>query len=436
MSWIRGTSTGHINLSNDVLAAILGTSADSVDSVVNGGSSGYVVGDLVTLTGGTFTVATVLEVTAVSAGVITAARIYNAGVYSVAPGDPVSQGSTSGAGVGTPTFNMTYSSNGWTQDRDTTWTGSQREVIIHGSGGGSDAIYVGWRTFEDVGSTRYNWELHGMTGYDSGLDINQQVGINPGDHTSGTTAIQAGAYLPLLSTSMDWYLSVTPYRIILSVKAGSGYYQAYLGFINRFATSTEYPYPLCVAGSTDTYSHTPATSQKMSGLTDPWTDGAIDAGPLHLLDAGGTWVRFANATISGTTLNNASAVNITVPCGKNSDSSAAGTPLQDRWTPVTAALNWNNLIVQNSSLGASSGNLEPTPGTGNDYYVLFPTMLVRSADNGQTQQVYGELDDVFWLSVFGGVTSEDRIIQTDVYRVFLNCNRAGQNYEFLAIKET
>ncbi len=54
--------------------------------------------------------ATVLTVTAVAAGVVTEVRIGTAGTYTVQPTNPVSQGSTSGAGVGTPTFTMYYGS--------------------------------------------------------------------------------------------------------------------------------------------------------------------------------------------------------------------------------------------------------------------------------------------------------------------------------------
>jgi hypothetical protein len=63
-------------------------------------------------------------------------------------------------------------------------------------------------------------------------------------------------------------------------------------------------------------------------------------------------------------------------------------------------------------------------------------MLLHS-ETANDQQVYGELDDVFWFQAYSTTTaptSEDRIIQGDVYRVFKNCNRTGI-HSFLAIKE-
>lgn len=428
MSWIKGTSSDYIDLSNDVLAAVTATSADSVDSIAAGGS-GYVVGDLITLTGGTFTTATVLEVTSVSGGAVTGARIDNAGIYSVAPGDPVAQGSTDGSGTGA-TFNMTYSSNGWTQDRDQTWSGSDREVIIHGSGGGGDTIYVGWRTYNVSASGLYNWELSGMTGYNSALDIKQQAGASPGDHESGVTVDTRGAYLTLQNSSMNWWLSVTPFRIILVVKVGSSYFPAYLGFINRFATSTEYPYPLLVAGCTSEYDSVHNQSEEMSTLTDPWAGASVDYGPMWLIDTAGTWRGFANAIISGSSLNPANAKFVTLPCGKIADGTSAET--KDKFTPYSITYSFAQIINQ-SALTAPNANLNPTPGSGDDYYVMFPTTLVHS-DTINDQQVYGEIDDVFWLSVRGGVVAEDRVIQGDVYRVFPNCNRS-QHWGYLAIKE-
>lgn len=74
-------------------------------AVVAAGGTGYVVGDVLTLTGGTSTTTTQLTVTAVSGGVITAVSISRPGRYTVAPGNPVS--STGGTGTGA-TFTMTY----------------------------------------------------------------------------------------------------------------------------------------------------------------------------------------------------------------------------------------------------------------------------------------------------------------------------------------
>jgi hypothetical protein len=77
-------------------------------AVVAGGSSGFAVNDTVTLTGGTFTQAAVLTVTSVASGVITGVSITTPGSYTVLPANPVAKGTTSGSGVGTPTFTLSF----------------------------------------------------------------------------------------------------------------------------------------------------------------------------------------------------------------------------------------------------------------------------------------------------------------------------------------
>ena len=95
-----------INNSSTVGDSVV-TGGATAAAVVTGGTSGYAVNDTVTLSDGGSTHA-VLKVTSVSSGVITGVSIQTAGVVSAAPANPVSQASTSGAGVGTPTFTMTY----------------------------------------------------------------------------------------------------------------------------------------------------------------------------------------------------------------------------------------------------------------------------------------------------------------------------------------
>lgn len=82
------------------------SSGVSAITVASGGS-GYVLYDLITLTGGTFVKAAVLMVTSVSGGAVTNAAIIRSGAYTTQPSNPVAQGSTSGSGTGA-TFNLTF----------------------------------------------------------------------------------------------------------------------------------------------------------------------------------------------------------------------------------------------------------------------------------------------------------------------------------------
>lgn len=63
------------------------------------GGSGYAVNDTITLTGGTGT-ACVLRVATVSSGAIRSVTVQTPGSYTVLPGSPTAQGTTSGSGTG------------------------------------------------------------------------------------------------------------------------------------------------------------------------------------------------------------------------------------------------------------------------------------------------------------------------------------------------
>lgn len=78
-------------------------------AVANGGS-GYVVNDTINLAGGTFVTPVTLKVDAVTLGVITAASLVTAGTYTVLPGNPVAQNTTSGVGINA-TFTVTWGVN-------------------------------------------------------------------------------------------------------------------------------------------------------------------------------------------------------------------------------------------------------------------------------------------------------------------------------------
>lgn len=427
MSWIIGTSSGHIDLSNDLVAAAVADSLQTVDSVAAGGSS-YVVGDVLTLSGGTFTIAAQVEVTAVSTGAVTAVRRVNDGAYTttITPSDPVS--TTGGTGTGC-TLNCTFAHNGWTPLINQAWSGSDREVLLSGEGGGTDEIFVGWRTYQSVPGNYANLELHGMTGHDAGLDWDEQPGISQGFHNGATAGERAGCYLLCSTSSIAYWISVTPYRIWGIVKVGSAYFPFYLGWGNRFATSGEYPYPLVVSGNTSLYHDQASQSKLTSGLVDPWRSSDGDGntrGPMLVYMPDGTWYGVANSSSSASARSRLGD-RIVLPTGRPdavSDGAAA-----DKF--MSSTCDWGSCILQTALSGNATANLYPTPGT-DDTYMLVPTVVVFWLPS---PQVPVELDNCYWVSAFGGMVSEDRIIENgEVYRVFQNCNRTDV-YAYMAIKE-
>jgi hypothetical protein len=130
-----GTSTTAAQLTVQTVGA-------SAATVVSGGTSGFAIGDLITLTGGSNITPTVLKVTTVSSGVVTGVSIQTPGTYTTTPSNPVSQGGTSGAGVGTCTFTMTYGVvTGFAIKTNGTYTVTPTNPVAVTGGGGSAATF-------------------------------------------------------------------------------------------------------------------------------------------------------------------------------------------------------------------------------------------------------------------------------------------------------
>lgn len=138
--YVRNTGTGTATVNNTVSFTVSGVQPDSEVriydksdttielagsesvagslqsfSIISGGT-GYSVSDVLTLSGGTFTTAAQITVTAVSSGVITAANITTAGSYTVPPDTPASLTGGTGSGAtinpvitGSLTYQYNYS---------------------------------------------------------------------------------------------------------------------------------------------------------------------------------------------------------------------------------------------------------------------------------------------------------------------------------------
>ena len=88
-----------------LMTGVVPQSAQCYAASVQSGGTGYTVGDVLTVSGGDYTVRTQLTVTAVTTGAITGIAISNAGMYEIPPTSPVSV--TGGTGSGA-TFNLTF----------------------------------------------------------------------------------------------------------------------------------------------------------------------------------------------------------------------------------------------------------------------------------------------------------------------------------------
>jgi hypothetical protein len=117
MTYNAGTATDYLDLLDQLIEIVTGRHMGT--AVVNAGGTGHAIGDVITIdnTGATFTETALIEVVTVSAGVITAIRIYRGGVYTVDPTTTTgnAQSATTGAGINA-TFDITFAATGWTQN--------------------------------------------------------------------------------------------------------------------------------------------------------------------------------------------------------------------------------------------------------------------------------------------------------------------------------
>ncbi len=111
MAWFEGSATDY----KDLLAQLKEYATnDNVQSVasIDAGGTGFAIGDLVSVSGGTSTTTSVLEVVAVSAGVVTEIRVFHGGAYSVLPSTTQTGLTSAGGGAGL-NVTLTTQAAGW-----------------------------------------------------------------------------------------------------------------------------------------------------------------------------------------------------------------------------------------------------------------------------------------------------------------------------------
>lgn len=435
-----GSATDYLDLLTKLDEVMTGNHL-SVATVAAGGT-GYTVGDIVTLAGGTSTFAATAEVLTAPAGVVATVRIRNGGAYTVNPSSPASTTGGTGSGL---TLNVTFAATGWTRVHNATPSG-EREVIWEGVGSGSDLIYVGVKTFQLTAQngtdTARNWGCVAMTGFNGSLGFHEQAGISPGFDSSGVASTLGGAFLPLKPSDafpiLFWF-NVNASRVIVVARVESAlrrhYVHAYMGFHNRYGTSAEQPYPIFVAASSarrNTFYLD--TEPRITGLTEAIGISGL-VGPAFWRTADSQWFEAKNsvATDTASPSRSQSALYTTYPCGAATIEGAT----EDLIVGTGSAIAWTDIAPNTGIPGTPTLRLRRTPMTGGDLFLLVPATVVLSEDdNGRNDiGVLGEIDDVFWFDNDSTVANEDTLTQDDrVYRVFQNGNR-NTTYSFMALRE-
>lgn len=441
-------------------------------AVVNAAGSGYAVGDILGIVGGTKTSQAKIRVATIGGGgaIATVTVFETGGAYTVDPtttgctldatvGNSIGTGGTldltmqaitsgvgvastkiTGAGDDAATFDLTLVQNSWTALRD--WNNysvnsitDEKELILQGTaGGGATDPIVGIRTYTQTSGVNTNrgWVLAGMDAFNSGLAFGSQVGVGPSTTVSATGAI----VLLMFDNAQSYWFNVSGRRLIAVVKAVGAstttYQTGYLGLLNPFGTSSEAPYPMYVSGSTRSANRPPDSGGFfVSGPTEAFCDSSSTTPAAFRRASDGTYQSVTNS-IAGAQ----SRIHMVTPISWpiEATSSVPDDVSKDAFFNIggSAAL---------ATGGVATVLLMPTV-TDNETE-LYPATVVSNPNganaNDSETTVRGEIDHVFWLSATksdaSAMVAEDMItVGSQRYLVFQNAHRA-ERYSYFALRE-
>jgi len=386
-------------------------SEEATAAIISVAGTGYTEDDKVTVVGGSFTEATVVNIDSESGGVPTAVSVYSAGDYVTTPGNPAATSGGTGSGL---TLTVTW------DDSVEEW----KSLMIHNT---TSDQYIGWRAHKDtIPEDAYTLQCTGFTGFNS-------VSI-PWDQHPGSSAATAtkGTYLPLSGGSspatINYWISVQDERVAGMFKVASVYPNMYLGAPDTFLTDAEWGYPQVILGCL-TQEH-------------PYTYGGVDFAGMNNPGAkaigsstypGPGWLRWSDGNLYQIANWEESSGNPSYVYGEAINISPSGGTSY----PVNAApnnwyspsnYNWREMFKEQLTISAGLDELRRV----NDEFILVPCVL--STVDGIIQ-LYGNLNGIFAINPDGDVNAEDQIwVNGAAYRCFQNCTKSNRNY-FFAMRE-
>jgi hypothetical protein len=425
----QGQATDYIDMLVQLEELAVNSHVDVI--VLNAGGTGWAVGDLFDINGGTIVGVhnAIGEVLTEAAGVALTVRIFAGGAYTVSPGVAATTTAIIPAvGIGL-TVDATIALTGWTTLRSQVLIAPERELLLRGTGAGADEIFIGMETRRNTPASTFYWELAGATGFDNAETFDNQPG------SSRQNPLSDDLSSPFSNGIIDFFFVIDPFHIKLIAKSGSSYTNAYLGFIFTYATPAEYPYPLLIVGCSSTVNRNVPfnlSNEFLSGMHDPLRfNSNTDHGPGAIREVDGQWYDLANGFSSSI-----SKIQITsrviFPAGNIHNDLAF--PLQDRFC-FRFTGDDIRIVFGGERVGTPNTLLDASIDSGGNIAFLWPTMIYQV---DPSEQFLGEMIDVYPCSVQGiGAVSEDTLTDAngDVYLLFQNCNRTD-NWAFFAIKRT
>lgn len=450
----------------------------ATSATVTTGGTGYAVGDIIQVQGGTSRLPAKFEVATLSGSAVATVDLFEGGgVYSATPSNPAATegvgpdtfagndaatltvsyqaiigttGLTVTGGTGSSaTVDITLAESGWTVDGrdrndwadDDAANGDEKQVTLVGDASGStNKPYVHLATGRTVSGldTRHWVEVWMSLAHNASLDIDGQPGKSP-DYVS-----DGGCFLLFPSNASgdaDFWLSIDDQRILAIVNENptattddGRYQQLYAGYMDRMATESEDPYPAMVFASSRNRDVDPSTQN--DDITSLAEMRATSDGPgYYYRSEAGAWTQIKN----NDTLSITDEDDVMFPFGSHQlESSSSSAETIVKGGPIL--LNSDAIKRDRSSSGQT---IRPCPGTTDEYF-LFPLCVVRqhgtTADDttdgprGVLRGAHFVYNDDGSGSAINNFSEDYITIGTDRYRVFHN-HVNTERYQFTAVKE-
>lgn len=451
----------------------------AASATVSAGGSGYVVGDILEVQGGTFTEKAKFQVATLSGSAVATVTLFETGgAYTATPSNPAATvgigpaafagnnactltvtytgligttgiSATGGTGTGA-TFDITLTASGHSavknvNNRTENSITNEKEVILLGTVAGGDAPYTGFFSYTQTSGleTRRGIAMFGMTGFNPALALSAQPGIGP---IAGVLGSSSGSHLPVHEAAREWWLSITGRKIsgvIRTTDVTVCYTSFYVGLMNGYGAATTSPYPMFVGASSNVPNRVPDSSDN-TGLSECFRATSSGGGPMHFRrKSDGAWVSVINGQNSGTPAQVDD--NVMWPVCSVQVVNTSTVPEQQMSDDGPLVLH-DGQVGSNTRANATD-RMYPAPDSGDDVFALWPlTVLATNATlaNDVNLEVAGELDNVFW---FGGTTSAgatvapedyfDDAVSGKRYRIFPNGTQgvSAKPYQFFCMAE-
>lgn len=268
--------------------------------------------------------------------------------------------------------------NNWTTDR---WTGGN-ELIVHGPGTGSEAIYLAISAYGNVGGDYYNWDVRGCTGYVSGNAYNAQPSVTQNHE------------LLLWNSSIPYWFIANAGRVIVVAKVSTVYEIMYAGKFLPYGTPSQYPYPVFIGACHST----PNTR---------WSD-TTRGHTFPVNPAGSTTDSNATAFLPD---NSQKALSHITANGASGNDEAGVWPWRYRAASTTSEFTY----LDNNPDGT---------------YPILPAIICMESPS---IAMLGELDGVAWVSGYSNAAENTVTVGADTYLVVQNTFRTSRD-AYCAIK--